>query len=81
MKTRRFENLDEYFNYYENNEHKINDVDIVENKNNECADGEFECKSWKTAVRRFFKAIACDSRFDGWEEAIIESIENGDLSA
>ena len=36
-----------------------------------------ECKSWKTAVRRFFKAMSSDPAFDGWEECIRESCENG----
>lgn len=33
------------------------------------------CKRWKTAVARFFKALESDSRFDGWKETVIESIE------
>lgn len=39
-----------------------------------------ECKSWKTAVKRFFKAIGNDARFDGWEDSITESCENGYFS-
>ena len=36
-----------------------------------------ECKSWKTAVKRFFKAIGNDPDFEGWEECIRESAEAG----
>ena len=75
--TRTFKNFDEYESYYENHEHRYNDVDIAENEFTVSADGEFECKSWKTALRRFFKALANDSRFDDWYEAILESIKNG----
>lgn len=74
--TRTFKNFDEYSNYYDEHEHEMNDVDIVENKLTISADGEFECKSWKTAIRRFFKALAGDDRFD-WEESIIEWIKEG----
>lgn len=38
-----------------------------------------ECKSWKTALRRFFKALDPDSaeEFDGWCECMRESAESG----
>ena len=36
-----------------------------------------ECKYWRTAVNRFFKAIGNDPDFDGWKECITESAENG----
>lgn len=38
-----------------------------------------ECKSWKTALRRFFKTLDPDSaeEFDGWFECMRESAENG----
>lgn len=42
-----------------------------------CADLITNCKNWKTAVRRFFKALEGDARFDGWEDVITESCENG----
>lgn len=74
---RTFKNFDEYSEYYENREHKMNDVDVVENTVTVCADGEFECKNWKTAVRRFFKEINDNSLFDGWKECITECVENG----
>lgn len=73
---RTFKSFDEYSEYYDNHEHRMNDVDIVEDTLTVGADGEFECKSWKTAIRRFFKALAGDDRFD-WEESIIEWIKEG----
>ena len=36
-----------------------------------------ECKSWKTAINRFFKAIGTDPDFEGWKECLEESCENG----
>lgn len=37
-----------------------------------------ECKSWKTAVRRFFKALATVyPEIAEWEEGLKESAENG----
>ena len=74
---RTFKNFDEYSEYYENREYKMNDVHVVENTVTVCADGEFECKNWKTAVRRFFKEINDNSLFDGWKECITECVENG----
>lgn len=51
---------------------------VVYNANHDtvCADLVTVCKNWQTAVRRFFKALAGDSRFDGWQECITEAIEN-----
>ncbi|MEZ3438659.1 MAG: hypothetical protein K1W18_07245 [Oscillospiraceae bacterium] len=45
-----------------------------------CADLMTDCKHWRTAVNRFFKAIGNDERFDGWKEGIIESCEYGYFS-
>lgn len=77
--VRRFNNFDEYEEYYENHEHFDYVTDIVENENDVCADAEYKCSSYKTAVRRFFKAIAEEKTLtDGWDdECILESIENG----
>lgn len=36
-----------------------------------------ECKSYKTALRRFFKALANVSEVSGWYEDMNESAENG----
>lgn len=35
-----------------------------------------ECKSWKTALRRFFKMLTEDI-FEGWKECMEEAAENG----
>lgn len=39
-----------------------------------------DCKNWRTAVNRFFKALGNDERFDGWKECIIENCEDGYFS-
>ena len=76
--VRYFENQDEYDVFYDTHEHFGYRTDIVENKNDVSADATYECKSWKTAVKRFFAAISIDRRFDGWdEECFIEAIGNG----
>lgn len=36
-----------------------------------------ECKSWKTAIRRFSKAFAEVKELDGWFECLKESAESG----
>lgn len=36
-----------------------------------------ECKTWKTAVNRFFKALDDIKALDGWKDCIVESCENG----
>lgn len=36
-----------------------------------------ECKSWKTAIRRFFKSLTDYPEFNGWQDGILESCENG----
>lgn len=35
-----------------------------------CADVVTTCKSWRTALDRFFKALSNDPRFDGWKDTI-----------
>lgn len=76
--TRRFCNFDDYSEYYDTHEHKMNDVDIVENELTISADGEFECKSWKVALRRFFKSLNDKMDTQGFdEEGLRESIECG----
>lgn len=36
-----------------------------------------ECKSYKTAIRRFFKMLADIPEIADWEECLVESAENG----
>lgn len=75
-------NVKEYANFdeFEKDAHK-QDVDLVAivNKPNGmvCADLITDCKMWQTAVNRFFKALAGDERFDGWQETITECIKEG----
>ena len=68
------------FEAFEQDEHR-QDVDLVAivNKPNGmvCADLITDCKMWQTAVNRFFKALAGDERFDGWQETITECIKGG----
>jgi len=40
-----------------------------------------ECKSWKTALRRFFKLLGEDPRLDNWYECIKDEAENGYFKA
>ena len=75
--TRKFESFEDYEIYYGKHNHHEGITDIVENKYTVCADAEFACKTWKTAIKRFGKAIACDIRFDGWYEYMFECCENG----
>ena len=73
LKVKEYANLDEF----EKDAHK-QDVDLVAivNKPNGMvfADLITACKMWQTAVNRFFKALAGDDRFDGWQETITECI-------
>lgn len=57
-----------------------NILSIVHRKNSVCADMTTKCKNWKTAVKKFFDALADDKRFDGWRECVVESCENGRFS-
>jgi len=72
LKVKEYANFDEF----EKDAHK-QDVDLVAivNKPNGmvCADLITDCKMWQTAVNRFFKALAGDERFDGWQETISAS--------
>ena len=68
--ARHFNNFDQYSEYYNEHEHRANDVDIVEydgaKKPHTDADGEFACKNRQTAIKRFAKAT-------GWEWVLIEA--------
>ena len=54
--TRHFNTFDQYSEYYNEHEHRANDVDIVEydgaKKPHTDADGEFTCKNRQTAIKR-----------------------------
>lgn len=68
--TRHFDNFDQYNEYYDEHEHRANDVDIVEyngaKKPHTDADGEFTCKNRQTAIKRLAKATS-------WEWVLIEA--------
>ena len=67
---RHFNTFDQYSEYYNEHEHRANDLDVVEynkaKKPHTDADGEFTCKNRQTAIKRFAKAT-------GWEWALIEA--------
>lgn len=76
MKVTEYKSFDEF--EQDESRYEYEHVAIVNKPNGTvCADLMTECKRWKTAVNRFFSAIANDPRFEGWKECIIESIENG----
>lgn len=67
------------FHQYELDEHS-SDYDLVAIVNfnvRVCADLQTECKNWRTAVNRFFKALDGDSRFEGWKDSITGYVEGG----
>ena len=75
--VRLFDTFDEYEAYYENHEHFDYVTDILDDGEIISADAEIGCKSWKTAIRRFFNAVGDIEAFDGWEECMTEAAENG----
>lgn len=75
--VRLFNGFDEYADYYEEHEHFDHVTDVVEYSDRICADAEYSCKSCKTAVERFFKAIEGIEYFDGWKDWIEEACEGG----
>lgn len=78
MKIRYFYSMSEYENIKSLFDFDIADF-VIEN-NKICVDFTTECKKAKTAVKRLFKAInnsKYNELFDGWEESILESMENG----
>lgn len=79
MKVREYASFDLYCE--SNSSEAWEEVAIVTQKSRlgtiACADLMTECKSWKTAVRRFFKALNCDERFASWEDDIVECVKGG----
>lgn len=74
VKVKEYANFDEFENDESRRDYEL--VAIVNKPNGVCADLMTECKQWRTAIDRFFKALEGDSRFDGWKENIVESCEN-----
>lgn len=77
IKVVEFENFDQYEESRVSGESEV--IAIVGGGKNGtvCADLMTECKSWKTAVKRFFGALEGDARFEGWKDSVAESAENG----
>jgi len=81
MKTMYFDNFDEFEKSQTAGQYEV--VSIVKNEkyNTLCADLMTDCKSYKTAIKRFFKSLKDYPMFGGWEEQLLESCENGIWSA
>lgn len=62
-KTRYFDSFAEYHDFYEENGHEINRVDVVAGPLWIVADAEIECRGWRTALRRFESALSEDEQF------------------
>lgn len=80
MKVMEFESFEKFEQCENKQDYEM--VAIVHNaeRNTVCADLITDCKSWKTAVKRFFKALENRPEFFDWKESIIESCENGYFS-
>ena len=82
MKTALFNSMDAYMNAAEQNE-SIQAEDCISII---VADGWYRmdvttaCRSYKTAIRRFFDGLPYIPAVEGWEECIKESCDNGYFS-
>jgi len=58
---------------------KYTDADVITIDNGEwwMSDMYTFCKHPATVIRRFFNSVGHDPRLDGWEECLLESVENG----
>ena len=83
MKTMQFKSWDEYESWTERFEecYEYEQVPtVIDDGWKVSADMFTECKSWKTALRRFAKAFACVDEATGfadWIDGIRESCESG----
>lgn len=80
MKTFYFDNFDDFEESGVAGEYEVTAIVKKDHCNNLCADLMTECKSWKTAIRRFFKSLTDYPEFNGWQDGILESCENGYFS-
>lgn len=80
MKVMEFKNFDEFEQCENKQDYEMVAIVHYAERNTVCADLMTDCKSWKTAVKRFFKALENRPEFSGWKESIIESCENGYFS-
>lgn len=81
MKTKIFKSFEDYEKWtdqFENTSDYQEIPTVIDDGWKVSVDMFTECKSWKTALRRFEKAFAgVNSEIPGWVECIRESCENG----
>ena len=77
MKTLYFENFDAFSDAEVSGQYELTTIVKNQKYNCLCADLMTDCKSYKTAIKRFFKSLKDYPEFDGWEEGLLESCENG----
>lgn len=65
MKTFYFDNFDDFEESGVAGEYEVTAIVKKDHCNNLCADLMTECKSWKTAIRRFFKSLTDYPEFNG----------------
>lgn len=75
MKTRLFRSFDEYHDAEVASNYE--EADIITENGKISADLMTECKTWKTALRRFFNAVAGIPELAEWKDCLTESCENG----
>lgn len=83
MKTMTFKSYDEFDAWTEQFDgcHEWEEVPVlISNEKRVSADLATDCKSWKTALRRFSKAFPNVPEFDGWFDGMKECAENGYFS-
>lgn len=80
MKTFYFDNFNDFEESGVAGEYEVTAIVKKDHCNSLCADLMTECKSWKTAIRRFFKSLTDYPGFNGWQDGILESCENGYFS-
>ena len=80
MKTFYFDNFDDFEESGVAGEYEVTAIVKKDHCNNLCADLMTGCKSWKTAIKRFFKSLTDYPEFNGWQDGILESCENGYFS-
>lgn len=80
FKRRDFDSMDAFFEVmpYENDDENV--VTVVHERNWYKCDIMTDCKSWKTALKRFFSVLS-EPVFNGWYESMRECAENGMFSA
>lgn len=70
--TRHFESFSEYEAYYDMHKHSENITDVVDFGNRLIADGEYNTKNWKTAIKKI-------ARHTGWDW-ILQELESSSHS-